>query len=259
MTIFITNDDGYQAKGINELIKALRPMGDIIVMAPDGPRSCMSGAFTSELPLHYTLVSKEEGLAIYACNGTPVDCVKLAMNTVLSSQKPDLMVAGINHGINAAICVQYSGTVAAAAEGCIHGIPSLATSLTDFNADADFDESCRLVRIVAEKIVEKGLPSDTFLNLNVPISKAVKGIKMCSQAPSKWEKEYVAGETPKKKTIYWSTGYLKNFAENENNDLNVLHEGYASLVPTKLDRTNYDLLKDAYWNNIENTEDSKTR
>ena len=250
MKIFITNDDGYQAKGINELIKALRPMGDLVVMAPDGPRSCMSGAFTSGIPIHYTTISEEAGLSIHACSGTPVDCVKLAMNTIFKDEKPDLVVAGINHGTNVAICVQYSGTVAAAAEGCIHGIPSLAASLTDFDPDADFGESCRLAAIVAQKILEKGLPAGTFLNLNIPVSTAVKGIRLCPQAPSKWEKEYASAQTPQKKTVYWSTGYLQNYAEQPDNDIQALEDGFASLVPTKLDRTDYALLEEEWWKNI---------
>lgn len=242
-TIFITNDDGYQAKGINELINALRPLGELVVMAPEGPRSCMSGAFTVGTPIHYSLVKQEEGLTIYSCTGTPVDCVKLAMNTVLKDKKPDLAVSGINHGTNVAVCVQYSGTIASAAEACIFGIPTLATSLTDFDPDADFNESCRLSAIVAQRILEKGLPTGTFLNLNVPASAEVKGIRTCKQAPSKWEKEYESAVTPQGRTVYWCTGYLKNYAEGEYHDIQALEEGYASLVPTLIDRTDYDLLQ----------------
>ena len=122
--ILITNDDGVWAKGINELIECLKDLGDLVVFAPDGPRSGMGSAITSLVPIKYTLLKKEEGLTIYSCTGTPVDCVKLAINEVLE-RKPDLLVSGINHGGNMAICVNYSGTMGAAAEGCIFNVPSM--------------------------------------------------------------------------------------------------------------------------------------
>ena len=140
--ILITNDDGVDAKGIKELTKCLRDLGDIIVFAPDGARSGMSSAITSNIPIKYKLIKEEEGLKVYSCTGTPVDCVKLAINEVLD-RKPDLLASGINHGGNYAICVQYSGTMGAAAEGCVFGIPSLGVSLLDHLPDADFNECCR--------------------------------------------------------------------------------------------------------------------
>lgn len=139
--ILITNDDGVEAKGIKELTECLRDLGDIVVFAPDGPRSGMASAITSLVPIKYTLVRKEKGLTVYSCTGTPVDCVKLAINEVLE-RKPDLLASGINHGGNHAICIQYSGTMGAAAEGCVFGIPSMGVSLLDHRADADFAESC---------------------------------------------------------------------------------------------------------------------
>ena len=146
--ILITNDDGVEAKGIKELTECLRDLGDIVVFAPDGPRSGMASAITSLVPIKYTLVRKEKGLTVYSCTGTPVDCVKLAINEVLE-RKPDLLASGINHGGNHAICIQYSGTMGAAAEGCVFGIPSMGVSLLDHRADADFAESCRLGRMLA--------------------------------------------------------------------------------------------------------------
>ena len=127
--ILITNDDGVEAKGIKELTECLRDLGDIVVFAPDGPRSGMASAITSLVPIKYTLVRKEKGLTVYSCTGTPVDCVKLAINEVLE-RKPDLLASGINHGGNHAICIQYSGTMGAAAEGCVFGIPSMRATLS---------------------------------------------------------------------------------------------------------------------------------
>ena len=158
--ILITNDDGVWAKGINELIECLKDLGDLVVFAPDGPRSGMGSAITSLVPIKYTLLKKEEGLTIYSCTGTPVDCVKLAINEVLE-RKPDLLVSGINHGGNMAICVNYSGTMGAAAEGCIFNVPSMGVSLLDHAADADFSECCRLGRMLARRVLKEGLPHGT--------------------------------------------------------------------------------------------------
>ena len=179
--ILITNDDGVEAKGIKELTECLRDLGDIVVFAPDGPRSGMASAIISLVPIKYTLVRKEKGLTVYSCTGTPVDCVKLAINEVLE-RKPDLLASGINHGGNHAICIQYSGTMGAAAEGCVFGIPSMGVSLLDHRADADFAESCRLGRMLARRIIKEGLPHGTYLNLNVPNVPNVKGMKVCRQA-----------------------------------------------------------------------------
>ena len=179
--ILITNDDGVDAKGIKELTECLRDLGDLVVFAPDGPRSGMSSAITSENPIKYSLVKKEKGLTIYKCTGTPVDCVKLSINEVLD-RKPDLLVSGINHGGNMAIAVLYSGTMGAAAEGCVFGVPSMGVSLLDHHPDADFTECCRLGRMVARRVLKEGLPAGTYLNLNVPKVETVKGMKICRQA-----------------------------------------------------------------------------
>ena len=191
--ILITNDDGVEAKGIKELTECLRDLGDIVVFAPDGPRSGMASAITSLVPIKYTLVRKEKGLTVYSCTGTPVDCVKLAINEVLE-RKPDLLASGINHGGNHAICIQYSGTMGAAAEGCVFGIPSMGVSLLDHRADADFAESCRLGRMLARRIIKEGLPHGTYLNLNVPNVPNVKGMKVCRQADGRWTNEFKRSE-----------------------------------------------------------------
>jgi 5'-nucleotidase len=240
--ILITNDDGIQAKGIKELIFCLRAVGDIVVFAPDGPRSGMSSAITSVAPIHYTLVKKEEGLTQYCCSGTPVDCVKLAVNEVLD-RKPDLLVSGINHGTNMAICVHYSGTMGAAIEGCIFNIPSIGVSLTDTHPDADFTESCRLARKLARTVLKEGLPKGTYLNLNVPNIPRVKGMKVCKQADGRWVKEFLRMKSPADKEVYWLTGEFQNHHPvQDDSDTVALEAGYASLVPCKIDVTDYAYL-----------------
>lgn len=238
--ILITNDDGVEAKGIKELTECLRDLGDLVVFAPDGPRSGMSSAITAENPIKYTLVKKENGLTVYKCSGTPVDCVKLAINEVLD-RKPDLLVSGINHGGNMAIAVLYSGTMGAAAEGCVFGVPSMGVSLLDHHEDADFTESCRLGRMVARRVLKEGLPTGTYLNLNVPKTDAVKGLKICRQAVGKWVNEYKRSENGAGKPVFWLTGSFENAKPiHPDNDMLALDSGYASLVPCKLDVTDYE-------------------
>ncbi|WP_099463642.1 MULTISPECIES: 5'/3'-nucleotidase SurE [Parabacteroides] len=240
--ILITNDDGVLAKGINELIVCLRDLGDIIVFAPDGPRSGMASAITSLVPIKYTLLKKEEGLTIYSCSGTPVDCIKLSINEILD-RKPDLLVSGINHGGNMAICVNYSGTMGAAAEGCIFDVPSIGVSLLDHAADADFSESCRLARMLARRVLKEGLPHGTYLNLNVPKTSHVLGLKVCRQADGRWIKEFKRSEDASGNPVYWLTGEFKsNQPIHPDNDMLALNSGYASLVPCKIDVTDYDFI-----------------
>ncbi|WP_280749143.1 5'/3'-nucleotidase SurE [Parabacteroides sp. PF5-9] len=241
--ILVTNDDGVHAKGINELINCLKDLGELVVFAPDGPRSGMSSAITSTSPLTYSVIKKEEGLTIYSCSGTPVDCVKLAINEILD-HKPDLLVSGINHGGNMAICVNYSGTMGAAAEGCIFDVPSIGVSLMDQAHDADFSECCRLGRMVARRILKEGLPHGTYLNLNVPNIPQVKGMKVCRQADGRWVREFMRSENAQGKPVFWLTGDFENAKPiHPENDTLALDSGYASLVPCKIDVTDYDFMQ----------------
>ena len=241
--ILITNDDGFRAKGINELIKALRGRGELIVFAPDGPRSGMSSAITSLTPLKYDTVLQEDDLTIFSCNGTPVDCVKLAINEVLD-REPDLLVSGINHGGNMAICVNYSGTMGAAAEGCIFGIPSIGLSVLDHRPDADFRECCRLGIKVIDDVLAHGLPHGTYLNLNVPVVERVKGLKVCHQADGRWIKEFKRSENASGHPVFWLTGEFRNDDSRADNDMLALDNGFATLVPCKVDVTDYQFLKE---------------
>ena len=240
--ILVTNDDGVGAKGINELIESLKGLGKIVVIAPDGPRSGMSSAITSAIPIKYKLIDKTEAVEIYSCTGTPVDCVKLAINEVLD-RKPDLLVSGINHGTNMAICVNYSGTMGAAIEGCIFDVPSIGVSLSDHRSDADFSESCKIARSVSEKVLETGLPHGIFLNLNIPEVYPVKGLKVCKQADGRWTNEYMKSQNPSGEDVFWLTGAFVDFnPEDKETDSHALLAGYASLVPCKIDVTDYAFL-----------------
>ncbi len=240
--ILVTNDDGVSAKGINELIDCLRDLGEILVFAPDGPRSGMSNAITSLIPISYKLLKKEEGLTVYSCTGTPVDCVKLAINDI-TGITPDLVVSGINHGSNMAVCVHYSGTMGAAIEGCILGIPSIGISLTSHDPNADFSECCRLGRKLARRILKEGLPYGTYLNLNVPNIPQVEGIKVCRQADGRFINEYMRSENASGEPVYWLTGSFENKKPiRPEDDTLALDSGYGSLVPCKIDVTDYPFM-----------------
>jgi 5'-nucleotidase len=241
--ILITNDDGVNALGINQLITGVRSLGEIVVVAPDRARSGMSSAITSNQPLRLDLVEKEENLTVYSCSGTPVDCVKLGINKVLE-RKPDLLLSGINHGSNAAVCVLYSGTIGATIEGCICGVPSLGVSLCDHLPDADFTQAVRYGKIVAEKVLAEGLPKGICLNLNVPKGN-VNGLKVCSQTKGYWAKEFITAKDPSGKTVYWLTGeFVNEEPANEQSDEWALDREYAAVVPLQVDLTAYLYLEE---------------
>ncbi|GHV57619.1 5'-nucleotidase SurE [Bacteroidia bacterium] len=235
--ILITNDDGIQAKGINELIRGVRSLGKIVVIAPEGPRSGMSSAISSTVPVRLTLLHKERDLKVYSCSGTPVDCIKLGINEVLE-RKPDLVLSGINHGSNSAVCVIYSGTMGAAMEGCILGVPSIGVSLTDRSSRADFNQAVWYGKYVAEKVLEQGLPKGVCLNLNVPDIPEVKGLKVATQTMGYWTKEFKKAKDALGCPIYWLTGeFFNEEPDNEENDEWALSQGYAALVPIRIDMT----------------------
>jgi len=241
--IFLTNDDGIQATGLNKLIEAVRPFGELFVVAPDVPRSGMSSAISAFNPIRATLLKKEKDLTVYSCTGTPVDCVKLGLNKLLD-RKPDIILSGINHGSNAAICVVYSGTMGAAIEGCINCIPSIGISLTDHSPRADFSQAVKFGKSVTEKVLSIGLPEGICLNLNVPDVPNVKGLKVCSQTKGYWTKEFMEMKDPVGRTIYWLTGdFFNQEPENTLSDEWALGQGYAALVPLRIDMTDYSFLE----------------
>ena len=240
--ILITNDDGYQSKGIKALIDSVKDLGDIVVVAPDGPRSGMSSAISSLNPIRVHLAKEYDNVKIYACTGTPVDCVKLGISEVVK-QKPDVLLSGINHGSNASICVVYSGTMGAAMEGCIFKVPSIGFSLLDHSHDADFNPASRYVRSITQKVLKEGLPLGTCLNVNIPEGNDLQGVKVCRQASGQWIEEFYLSKDGAKREVYWLTGHFKNDEPDDKaTDEWALAQGYVSVVPTKVDMTDHDYL-----------------
>ncbi len=239
--ILISNDDGMHAKGIEALIKVLRPLGDVTVAVPDGPRSGASASITSAQPIFPTKMIQEEGYAYYRIPGTPADCVKLALNLFYKEHKPDLVVTGINHGRNDAICVVYSGTIGAAMEACIAGVPALAVSLNDHDEFADMQYAEKLAFDIARHMLQTPPPPYTMLSLNVPKG-APKGLKVCPQAITHFVEEYTATSNGRGKTVYWMTGYMEKSVSATDTDFDFLNDGFATLTPLMLDLTNYQYL-----------------
>lgn len=240
--ILITNDDGYQAKGIEALIDSVKDLGDIIVVAPDGPRSGMSSAITSLQPLRVYLISESQNVKVYATTGTPVDCVKLGISE-LAERRPDIVISGVNHGSNAAVAVLYSGTMGAAIEGAVFKIPSIGFSLLDHSHNANFTYSKKYIHSITKQVLEDGLPSGTCLNVNIPKGDDIKGIRVCRQTSGQWVNEFMQSKDGADKDIYWLTGNFENDEpSDEMTDEWALANRYVSVVPVKVDMTNHDLI-----------------
>ncbi len=240
--ILVTNDDGFFAKGVLTLIELVKNYGDVVVVAPDKPQSAQSHAISLNKPLRFVHQKKEDNVTYYSCNGTPVDCTKLAFNVILD-RKPDLVVSGINHGSNSSINVIYSGTMSAAMEGALKGVPSIGFSLLDHNLDADFDACKDVVRDVVAKVLENGLKKGCCLNVNIPkIPKQdIKGYKICRQANANWIEEFDERVDPTGAIYYWLTGTFKNYDNSDETDEWALANGYVSVVPVHYDLTDYSI------------------
>jgi len=240
--ILITNDDGITAPGIKALVEAVKDLGKIIVVAPDKPNSGMGHAITIGEPLRLHPSNQIEGAECYQCSGTPVDCVKLAVDKVLH-RKPDICLSGINHGANHSINVIYSGTMSAALEAAIEGIPSIGFSLLDFSVEADFEGAKKYARLIVEQILGKKNEKHLCLNVNIPAVPAelLKGIKVSRQAYAKYEEDFDERKDPHGKSYYWLTGEFVNFDKGRDTDVWALKHNYVSVVPVQFDLTNYTL------------------
>ena len=237
--ILVTNDDGITAPGIRVLISVMSEIGTVVVVAPDKPQSAMGHAITLNSTLFINKVSLENAIVTeYSCSGTPVDCVKLAVNEILH-QKPDLCVSGINHGSNSSINVIYSGTMSAAVEAGIEGIPAIGFSLLDYDWNADFDAVKPSIRKITLEVLEKGMPENVVFNVNFPKLKEneIKGIKICRQAKAIWMEKFDKRITPQGKDYYWLTGEFVNQDKGEDTDEWALENGYISVVPVQFDLT----------------------
>lgn len=245
--ILVTNDDGYVAGGITALVQSLRGLGRIVVCAPDSPRSGFSASFTCTRPVSLQRISDDGEVAIYACSGTPVDCVKLALHRLFSERKPDLLLSGINHGGNDSICVMYSGTMGAVLEGCAIGIPAIGYSLLNHNPKADFSAALPLVRSLTEQVLANPMPQGVVLNINIPDVAVLRGVRICRQARGYWEREfhYLEGDENESKSLFQVTGvYVNAEPEATDTDRYWLEHDYVSVVPTTVDQTAYGSMSD---------------
>lgn len=240
--IFLTNDDGVSARGLAHLIEAVRGFGHIVVVAPESAQSGMSHAITMNNPLYLRKVRIEPDLEVYACSGTPVDCVKMALDHLLADRRVDLVCSGINHGSNAAINVLYSGTMGAAIEGGFYDVPSIGFSLDNHSLDADFEAAEIVARQIVEGILESKPAVPLCLNVNVPVARPedIKGIKVCRQCRGYWREEFFCRKNPLGRDYFWLTGAFKN-AEPDATDTDewALAHGYVSVVPIQVDLTDH--------------------
>lgn len=243
--ILVTNDDGIHAKGILELLAVAKSFGKVLVVAPNKPQSGMGHAITIGDPLRLSRFKGFENIDAYSCSGTPVDCVKLGIFEVLKC-KPDLVLSGINHGENSSTNVLYSGTMSAAIEGAMEGVPSIGFSLADFDADADFSATKKIAKDIISKVLKDGLPKSTALNVNVPKLQIneIKGIKVCTQAHAYWEDKFDSRTDQFGRPYYWLTGKFSDKDQRRDTDLYYLKMGFATVVPTHFDLTNYAVLKE---------------
>ncbi len=241
--ILLSNDDGYEAKGIRSLVDMVKDYGDVLVCAPEGPRSGMACAFSATTPLMLTLRSREDGVEIWSCNGTPVDCVKMAL-AELCPRKPDLVIGGINHGDNASVNTHYSGTMGVTMEGCMKYIPSVAFSLCDHRADADFEPLRPYVQQVVRRVLQEGLPEGVCLNINFPLLPTFKGVRVCRMAKGTWGNEVTRCRHPRDYDYWWMVGsYTNDEPEATDTDNWALQHGYIAITPTRVDVTAYEAIE----------------
>lgn len=242
--ILVTNDDGISAPGIIALVKAMKEVGDVIVIAPDKPQSGVGHAITINATLRLNKTNHHNVSEEYSLSGTPVDCVKMATDRVMK-RLPDLVVSGINHGSNISVNVIYSGTMSAAVEGAIDGIPSIGFSLMDYSINADFTASMEVAKVVAQNVLNHGLPKGICLNVNIPPLKLseLKGIKVCRQAKADWKEVFDERKDPYGRPYFWLTGeFIDMEPDKDDTDVSAVKNNYASVVPVQFDMTGYSAL-----------------
>ncbi|MCK9407898.1 MAG: 5'/3'-nucleotidase SurE [Bacteriovoracaceae bacterium] len=244
LSILVSNDDGIFSDGLAALVAELQPIADVTIVAPDSQQSAVGHAITVHRPLRVREMKKDGKFFGYAVDGTPADCVKLAIRNLMKT-KPDLVISGINHGSNTAISVIYSGTVSAATEGTILGIPSFAMSLTTFEANADFSYAAKFAQRLALKVLEHGLASGTMLNVNVPAvpESEIKGVVITRQGKSVWNDEFEARRDPGNKQYFWLKGELVELDEEEDIDQRAILNNKVSITPIQFDLTNYAMIE----------------
>lgn len=258
-TILVTNDDGINAPGIKFLASVASQFGNVIVIAPEDGMSGMGHAITIKTPLRYRELSPNGAMKLYAVNGTPVDCVKLALRKIIKS-KPDLLLSGINHGSNASVNIIYSGTMAAALEGAMAGIPSIGFSLLDYSHQAPLEHLKTFMETIIQNTLSEGLPDNVCLNVNFPsvIAKSdIRGIKLCRQALGFWKEDFEERLDPHARPYFWLRGDFVRVDHGDDTDLAALENHWISLVPVHFDFTAYQALeKLSLWNGIDNAKTS---
>tara|TARA_R110002051_G_scaffold4043_6_gene21441 strand:+ start:9886 stop:10659 length:774 start_codon:yes stop_codon:yes gene_type:complete len=246
--ILVTNDDGITAPGLRMLVSIMKTIGEVVVVAPDSPQSGMGHAITLDSTLYskkLTIDLDSEGIDEYSCSGTPADCVKLALQELLP-KKPDICVSGINHGSNSSINVIYSGTMSAAIEAGIEGIPAIGFSLCDYTWEADFSQAQDFIFTIVTQALKNGIPKGTVLNVNIPKLKKsnIKGIKICRQAKANWKEKFDKRTNPMGKDYYWLTGEFLLLDKGEDTDEWALANGFISVVPTHFDLTAHHVIQE---------------
>ncbi len=243
--ILVTNDDGISSKGIRELIGIARSLGDVIVVAPDGPQSGKSHSITQEKVIQFRHIVSTQGYDEYACSGTPVDAVKIALHEICKTRKPDFVFSGINHGTNASVSVLYSGTMGAAIEGTINGMHSVGFSIDDYSDDAEFSHILPHIHDIAQEIVANGLPAGVSLNVNFPkaCDKPLAGVKVVRGAKGNWIEQFYPANHPYGLKTFWLAGSFLNYEPDaEDTDLYVIKQNFGSIVPIHVDFNAYEHL-----------------
>ncbi len=242
--ILISNDDGITAPGIATLVRVMSGLGEVVVVAPDSPQSGMGHAITIGHPLRLDASTIFPGIEAYQCSGTPADCVKLAKHHVLKDRQPDLVVSGINHGSNASVNVLYSGTMSAAIEAAIEGLPAIGFSLCEYGHDADFSHTEAWVELIARQALAHGIPAGTALNVNIPrnTGQPLAGLRLCRQARAKWQEEFDLRHDPHQRPYYWLIGEFVNLDHGTDTDEWALAHNYVSIVPCQFDLTAHHAL-----------------
>lgn len=244
--ILVTNDDGITSRGILCLVNVMKELGEVLVVAPDGPQSGMGHAITVGDTLRLNESFIFDGVRAFECSGTPADCVKMARHFVLKNgRQPDIVVSGVNHGSNTSISVLYSGTMSAAIEGAIEGTPAIGFSLCDYSHKADFSHTSDFVKKITEQVLSKGLPKGVALNVNIPPKRneKIKGIRICRQANAKWVEEFDQRFDPNGRSYFWMTGNFVNFDKGEDNDEWAIANNYVSVVPCQFDLTAHQAIR----------------
>jgi 5'-nucleotidase len=237
--ILISNDDGITAPGIATLVRVMSRIGEVVVVAPNSPQSGMGHAITIGHPLRLDTSTIFEGIEAYECSGTPADCVKLAKHYVLRDRTPDLVVSGINHGSNSSVNVLYSGTMSAAIEAAIEGLPAIGFSLCEYGHDADFSHTEGWIEHLTRQALEHGIPQGTALNINIPKNSEtpIVGARVCRQARAKWQEDFDLRHDPHRRPYYWLIGEFVNLDKGTDTDEWALANNYISIVPCQFDLT----------------------